>query len=160
MKKIYITLGVILGVMLLMVGVVSAKDKAEHLYLYEKDSFDWSIEEDGAWGKLMYKGDKFVFNGHGLEVGVDYTLISYKEPWAGCGSKILGIATSNDEGNVHIMGPMPTLVVNNYAGYTTGDYVDVTGSKIWLVPTDDFPTDGECFAGWNPTSYLFENNLI
>ena len=59
---------------------------AEHLYLYEKDSSNWSIIEDGAWGKMTYKEDKFVFNGHSLEASTNYTLISYKEPWDGCGS--------------------------------------------------------------------------
>jgi hypothetical protein len=40
-----------------------------HLYLYQKDTSDWSIVEGGAWGKLKYNQSCFtfdyVFNGHG-----------------------------------------------------------------------------------------------
>ena len=168
MKKLYMTLGILMGFVLMFGFVVanaqiqerSHNGNAKHLYLYEKDSSNWNIVEDGAWGKMMYKDDKFVFNGHNLEVGVSYTLISYKEPtsWPAYDNVVLGEGTVDEFGNVNIKGDMLELVINDYTGYTTGDYYDVTGSKVWLVLSDDMNED--TLTGWNPTEYLFENNLI
>ena len=48
------------------------------LYLFEKDG-EWNVVEGGAWGKMKYNvvsGD-FVFNGYGLDAGMDYTLINF-----------------------------------------------------------------------------------
>jgi hypothetical protein len=171
MKKIILSLMVI-SVLVVSVGMVMAgkqaqtafsglnhEGQASQLYLYEKDSSDWSIVEDGAWGKMTYTDEKFVFNGHGLVAGEDYTLISYAEDWPGCGSEILGSAVANKGGNVHIMEDMPELVINEYPSESIGDYNDVSGAKIWLVPTAELGNNN-CFKGWNPTEYLFENNLI
>jgi hypothetical protein len=60
----------------------AGKSNIGHVYLYEKDSTDdYSIIEGGAWGKMKYNltGPSFdyVFNGHGLPIGVDFTLIYY-----------------------------------------------------------------------------------
>lgn len=134
---------------------------SQHINLYQKDSSDWSIIENDVWGRLNYSPQDeeagFVFNGHGLEVGTEYTLLSYKEPWRGCGSVILGEATANEEGNVHIMGEMK-YVINDYPYGFGGDYEGVSGAKIWLVPSADF--NGTCFTGWHPNEYLFEDELI
>jgi len=65
-----------------------------HLYLHEKDPVSWEIIEDGAWGKLKYNvygpTFDFVFNGHGLEAGLDYVLIYYPDPWPGTDLICLG----------------------------------------------------------------------
>ncbi len=171
MKKIILSL-LMISVLMVSIGFVFAKQakteisfdglknegQANQLYLYEKDSSDWSIIDGGAWGKMTYTDAKFVFNGHGLVAGTDYTLISYKEPWNGCGSAILGNAEANNDGNVHIMGAMSEVVINDYPYEFGGDYEGVSGAKIWLVPTADMAED--CFNAWNPNEYLFENNLI
>ena len=88
MKKMIMVLCMVF-VLIVSVGIVFAGKKvqtqtafnglhhegqANQLYLYEKYSSDWSIVEDGAWGKMTYTEEKFVFNGHGLESGIDYTL--------------------------------------------------------------------------------------
>jgi len=56
----------------------AGKSNVAHLYLFEKDPATWEIVEEGAWGKMKYNlaGSEFefVFNGHGLEPGSDYTL--------------------------------------------------------------------------------------
>ena len=143
----------------------AGKSNIGHLYLYEKDPTSWEIVEEPSWGKMKYNlsGDelKFVFNGHELEgeVGQSYSLIYYPDPWpgdAGDGLIILGEGTLNDEGNVHIMGSMDT-----------GDlpYPEDAneGAKIWLVLSDDLPSDAEAnpmWDAWNPGSYLFEYDLI
>ena len=144
---------------------------AEHLYLYEKNPVEehaWPIVEDGAWGKmtaLRFYKMFFVFNGHQLVEGTGYTLISYKEPdpagsWPATGCVILGTGTADTDGNVHIMGLMPDLVINDYTdGTPTSDeYKGQIGAKIWLVLTSDM--EGPDISGWNPAAYLFEGKLL
>jgi len=65
-----------------------------------------------AWGKMTF--DKagttfdFVFNGHGLDAGDNYTLIYYPDPWPGAGLICFGSDTANAGGNVHIAGSVET----------------------------------------------------
>src|SRR5665648_471967 len=129
-----------------------------HLYLYEKDA-NWDVVDKGAWGKMKYNlsGEmfEFVFNGHGLEAGYDYTLIYYPDPWPGNGLICLGSGTANKGGEVHI--------AESYEGI---DFLPVVlddnfqeGAKIWLVLTSDIEC-GASMTGWNPTEYLFEDDLI
>ena len=156
-------------------GVAKGHEKgpmrfAEHLYLYEKTPVQedaWPIVENGSWGKmtiLFYKMF-FVFNGHQLVEGTEYTLISYKEPdpagsWPATGCVILGTGIADPDGNVHIMGLMPDLVINDYTdGTPTSDeYKGQIGAKIWLVLTSDIK--GTELSGWNPEDYLFEGRLL
>lgn len=116
-----------------------------HLYLYEKD-IDWNIVEDGAWGKLSFT-DNFVFRGHGLESGTEYTLINY---YGWPGSNCLGTGVANKGGNLNIKGVMPDLV----------EQVEGEGSKIWLVPSSDVDCDEMEMTSWNPSEYLFEYNTV
>ena len=131
--------------------VVAAK-QANNVYLYEKNPADWTIVPDGAWGKLNYLPDQFVFNGHGLEAGVEYALVYYPDPWPGTGLMVLGSGTANNGGNVHIAGDFDFSLIP-----IVGD-TNTPGAKIWLVLAAD--QDGNQMTGWNPTEYLFENNLI
>jgi hypothetical protein len=132
-----------------------------HLYLYEKDPDTWIIKEDGAWGKMKYNlsGEmfEFVFNGHGLEAGSDYTLIYYPDPWPGNGLICLGSGTANKGGEVHIAESpeidfLPVVLDDNFP----------VGAKIWLVLTEDVDCISEPtnMVGWQPTEYLFEDDLI
>lgn len=129
-----------------------------HLYLYEKD-LGWGILEDGAWGKMKYNlsGEmfEFVFNGHGLEAGSDYTLINYPDPWHGNGLICLGSGTANKGGEVHIADScdidfLPVVLDDNFPD----------GVKIWLVLSNDVDRDAQKMVGWKPEEYLFEHNLI
>ncbi len=127
---------------------LSHPGKASQLYLYEKDA-EWNIVSDGAWGKMMYKEDKFVFNGHGLEADTGYTLIN----WLGWNNLLtIESGTSDEYGNVHIKG------VFDIESYSDDPDDKREGVKIWLVPTDEI--DEESLTGWNPSEYLFEYNLI
>jgi hypothetical protein len=155
MKKYIILVLIALLIGALTVGVLAGKDgqagksNITHLYLYEKDPDTWNIVEGGAWGKMKHNLSgstfDFVFNGHGLDAGVDYTLIVYYgTDWPGTGI-CLGSGTANEDGDVHIMG-----------SESTGDLND---AKIWLVMTDHH----DCGTGmntWSPEDYLFENDLI
>lgn len=141
--------------------MASGKSNAE-LYLYEKDPTDWTIVEDGARGKLRYNlaGDEFEygFNGHRLEAETNYSLIYYPEPqtdwpwWV----KVIDSGTTNNGGNINLAGSVDLGM--DLTG-PIDKYNPDGGAKIWLVLTADINDDSE-LQGWNPTEYLFENNLI
>lgn len=127
----------------------SGNSSVGHLYLFEKDPETWMIVEGGAWGKMRYRvrnGEfDYVFNGHELEPGCEYTLIRYIDPWPSVGVECYGCAMADEDGNVHISGAAPW-----------GDYTNV---KIWLVLSADVDC-GNQMIGWNPVEYLFEYNLL
>ena len=127
-----------------------------HLYLYEKDPSDWSIVDGGAWGKMVYNLSgptfDFVFNGKGLNAGVDYSLIYYKDPWPGTPATCLASGVANGGGNVHLAGSVEL----NHDLKDSGVASDGTdGAKIWLVQSSDVNC-GTGLTAWNPTEYLFE----
>jgi hypothetical protein len=155
----------------------AGKSNTGHMYLFQKDSDDWSIIDDGAWAKMKYNlsGNefKFVFNGHDLDPGQSYSLIYYPDGWPGEGLIILDEGTVNEEGNIHLMGSietgtsLPAEYDLNSDPETTTDWQDRTGAKIWLVLSDDVGlVDPEDLEGpkkmtrWNQPSYLFEYDLI
>jgi hypothetical protein len=161
----------------LIVGAVSAwgnmpgngNGNAQFVNLTEKTPVDtgaytWVL--DGGFGKLMYKTSPkamFVFNAENMTGDTEYALISYAEPW-GSINNVLGIATSDVNGNVTIAGKSDVttkFICNSYPTDTSDEY-SVSGSKIWLVPTDDLTIeDGTAvFTAWNPTEYLFETDLV
>ena len=163
MKKYLILVLIVLLISALSVGVLAGKtgqagkSNIAHLYLHEKDPGTWEIVEDGAWGKMKYNLSglefDFVFNGHGLVEGTEYTLIYYPDPWPGEGLICLGSGTVNEEGDIHIAESVDTgnLPIE-------GDEND--GAKIWLVLTSDVDCDGQLMIGWSPDEYLFEYDLI
>jgi len=165
LKKIVLSLVVALTVVALLAAPVVAAGKSGpagksnigHLYLYEKDPGSWEIVEDGAWGKMKYNlsGESFdfVFNGHELEPGTDYTLIYYPDPWPGAGLICLGSGTVCDEGDVHIKGSVDIEKLPI-------DDDENEGAKIWLVLSDDVDCANQQMTGWDPTEYLFEYDLI
>jgi len=115
------------------------------LYLYEKNpSGNWPIVEGGAWGKVQFTGASFVFNGHGLEAGVEYCLIVY-EGWPNV--DLLGCGTANGGGNVNIAGDADI----------EGSY---DGMAIWLVPCEDLNAAMDTFIDWDPGRYLFEHDMV
>jgi hypothetical protein len=137
-------------------GLIGPAGKSNNAFmeLWEKDPSTWDIIDDGAWGKMKYhltaSTFNFLFNGHGLEPGTEYSLIYYPDPWPGDGLIILGTATVNDEGNIHIKGSVDT-------GDLPIETDENEGAKIWLVLSSDVD---EVMTGWNPTEYLFEFDLI
>jgi hypothetical protein len=132
----------------------------------ETGAYPWIL--DGGYGKLMWKENPkpmFVFTAGNMTPDTEYALISYAEPW-GSTNNVLGIAVSNETGNVSIMQKYnlyDTLVCNSYPTPTSDEYSG-TGSKVWLVPTADLLIDEEAgtavFTAWNPSEYLFETDLI
>jgi hypothetical protein len=129
--------------------------------LWEKDPSTWDIVEDGAWGKLKYNLEgatfDFVFNGHGLEIGTNYTLIYYADPWPGNNpGASIAKGTANDEGDIHLAGSLDPGM--DLPDSSDGNYPD--GAKVWLVLSDDYDETTCQMTGWNPTEYLFEYDLI
>ena len=145
----------------------SGKSNAGHVYLYEKDT-DWAIVDGGAMGKFNYRlsgtGEDTmvagVFNGKGLDAGVEYALIYYPEPanWSGGGADVvcLGVGTANKAGNVHIAGKGTIGAPDEQPNADSPS----DGDKIWLVLADDLNDDASMLEAWNPSEYLFENDLI
>jgi len=78
--------------------------------------------------------------------------MNYLDPWPGTGSVLLTSGVVNEEGDIHLAGSVPCLVV-------AAEEEEVDGAKIWLVLADDFDEAGGVMVGWNPTSYLFEDAL-
>jgi len=144
-------------------GLAAGKSNVGHLYLYEKNPADWDAYPipGGAWGKLKYNLSgpefEFVFNGHGLETNTDYSLIYYADGWPGDNpGAFIGSGTSNRGGNIHLADSVDL-------GFDLPDSADANypdGAKIWLVLSNDYDAENCMMIAWNPTEYLFENNLI
>jgi hypothetical protein len=155
----------------------AGKSDVAHLYLYEKmpdpeaDRTDpWLIVEGGMWGKMKYYVEgsvfDFVFNGHGLPIGVEYTLIYYPDPWPGEGLICLGsgtVAACDEEvdcegggsGNIHIKGSVDT------GSFPIEGDENYPGAKIFLVPTADVDCEGKIMVGWTgDDANLYEGALI
>jgi hypothetical protein len=113
-----------------------------------------------AWGKMNYNlvGPyfKFVFNGHGLEPGIDYTLIYYPgyPDGDGMGLICLGKGTSDEFGDVHINERVYGLC-DLPGPEDTND-----GAKLILVLSEDVDCDGAAIIEWDSASYLFGYNLM
>ena len=127
--------------------------------LWQKDGA-WEIVEDGAWGKLKYNLEgptfDFVFNGHGLAAGTDYSLIYYAVPWPGDHpGALIASGTSNEEGDIHLAGSVDF-------GYNLPhpDDANDDGAKIWLVLSDHYDEAACAMTAWQPAEYLFEYDLI
>lgn len=137
----------------------AGKSCVSHLYLYEKDPATWDTISNGSWGKMKYRSSgeefEFVFNGHNLTSGQNYTLIYYPDPWPGEGLICLGTDAANEEENVHIAESVDT---GNLPNETDENFPD--GAKIWLVLSSDVDCENSKMIGWNPAEYLFEHNLI
>ena len=200
MKKVLFVLVVAALVLALPTAVLAAKpDKGlkglmgqagnsnvAFVELWEKDA-EWEIVEEGAWGKLKYNLEgptfDFVFNGHGLEIDTDYSLIYYADfedrmnVWGGNNpGALIASGTSNEWGDIHLMGPVElnmdlpsppdaNISYYNYGTdstvpvYTGDNYAHAHGAKIWLVPSDCY--DGvDTVTAWQPTRFLFETDLI
>ena len=160
-------------------GAAGKESNVGHLYLYEKDPESWEIVPGGAWGKLKYNlsGDEFeyLFNGHGLDPGVSYSLIYYADPWPGDNpGALIAIGTANRGGNIHLRGsvdlemslPHPDDANYEEEGGDPGTPgapptpFPFGGAKIWLVLSDDYNAETNAMTAWNPSEYLFEAELM
>jgi len=187
MKKKTLVLVIVLAMVFGFAPFVSAKrcfdpyhkGPVGFLYLIEKVPDTWDPVLKGASGKMQYHiwGEEFsfLFEGHGLEQGKEYTLIYYPDPWPGAGLICLGEGIAYGRGgNVVIWGrkDLGTDLPADYDANAKAIYPSgAVGAKIWLVLKSDVncgtttePADSQppnsLMTGWNPSEYLFEFNLI
>src|SRR3989344_6130994 len=147
-------------------GPISGGPGPQTLLLENKNPSTWNpIIGDGTWGVLKWVGDGNTFDflstleAHGLAPSTSYSLVYAPDPWPQgplpeSPSTVLGSASSNGSGNL-------TIAANPNLGYDIphpSDTNSPTGGKIWLVLDADH--DGTKMTAWNPSSYLFEYNLI
>lgn len=128
---------------------------AGHDYLYAKTPVEgaaWTITPGGAWGKLNYKlcprnmfMQGFAFNGHGLEAGVNYSLVNYLG-WPNVA--VVGTGMADEFGNVHISGKSRLILESD------GDPLLDGRAKVWLIPTANLT--GNVITIWDVPSMLFE----
>ncbi|MDD1668771.1 MAG: hypothetical protein LUO97_03120 [Methanomicrobiales archaeon] len=131
---------------------ISGRDRAGHLYLFEKNPSTWAIVAGGAWGIMSYQlpdgrrnMEKFVFSGHHLAPETDYSLIYNPDPWPGRSFVLLGKGTSDALGEVYFTGGF------NFDAIFIGDE---PAARFRLVLSSDVGPSQ--MTGWNPTEYLFE----
>ncbi len=145
-------------------------------YLVAKNmAAGWVENEDLGIGRFSYpnRGADLAFDAQNLTAGpVDYAMISYREPVDGAFlstvHNLLKLGTSRENGTLHMkIGTgafLNHLICNTYGADAPGDYRNVTGAKVWLVPVSDLSIDEEngtaVFTAWNPSGYLFESDLI
>jgi hypothetical protein len=166
----------LLVLILAMAGTVSAAT----VNLVEKDTSTWIPVPDGKSGTLVYTMPTttmtytFTLN-TALDANTEYCLVFYtrnnegvswlnslNQVWGNQGSKVIQCATTGDTGYF-----APMTGTFDFSLYGTGlDYINdgddydgsVLGAKVWLVPSSDLT--GDTVTGWNPSNFLFEEDLI
>jgi hypothetical protein len=115
-----------------------------HLYLYEKDPNTWEIVEDGAWGKMTYDCDSFVFNGHGLDAREDYTLIYY--PDLNNKYQLDFVCTSGCSGTY-----THTMLISTFdeTGFSGNGYYNANNAYTWDVTGTSIDTFTLVYTGIN-----------
>ena len=156
------------------------------LILEDKDT-GWDIIQNTTQGTLTYKtaGPEFTgtFQATGLTPSTNYSLIYYadKDPrfssWGGNNpGAVIATFVTDGSGNIPAIAvnqnlgmdlpqspdwninPVPNYCDNNN---TYDDYNTCAGAKIWLVPTSDLTNNSTLpLDAWNPSTYLFETDLI
>ena len=116
------------------------------LNLYSKNPSDWSVV-DGAYGKIHYATTDFMFWGYELVPTTHYTLLTYGG-WNDI--DCFGTETTNVTGDMYLDG--------GYSFALKSDEPSVVPIKIWLVPSGDVDCNANKMLGWNPTSFIFEEN--
>jgi len=155
-KRITIISILLVLVMLIIPAAAFAYDS--ELVLENKDGAWNEITGDNTAGLLSYNSAApafdYEFSATGLEVETSYDLIYYADPWESVSGFSIDTFVTDIAGDIAATtgdmdtGDLPVEADDNYP----------TGAKIWLVPSSDYE-DG-AMAAWNPSSYLFEHNLI
>lgn len=145
------------------------------LVLENKDA-NWAIiGGDGIEGTLVFETVKttfdYTFEATGLAFSTDYSLIYYADPWGGNhpGALIATFTTdgtgviSSTSASVDLGMNLPTQPddnINNNHGGDPDFYAHPYGAKIWLVPSADYDASTNEMIVWNPSTYLFETDLV
>ena len=148
------------------------------LLLENKDDTSWGVINDDIWAELLFNPccPTFVYE---IEVHAasetEYGLVYYADQqdryvnWGGNPLKEIITFTTDingdysDTGSVNLGMYLPMdgdWNIGPCADYsqTPDFYINAKGAKLWIVPTTDY--DSEKLTGWNPTTYLFETDLV
>jgi hypothetical protein len=147
-----------------------------------KKGADWKCT--GATATLTFDtvNPKFVgtlnVTNAGLAKDTSYTLIYYADKedrftnWGGDNPGAViktftyngtNIISLDEELNMNLPSPPDKNIdLYNYCvgGGAGESYTHCHGAKIWLVPTADLTNENLPLINWNPTTYLFETDLI
>jgi len=152
----------------------------------EDKTAGWDVIVNNTQGTLTYNtaGDTFdyTFQAIGLTKTTQYSLIYYadKDPrfqsWGGNNpGAVIDTFTTNGSGNIPATSGSTNLGMDlpaspdwnispspDYCDSHNGfdDYNTCAGAKIWLVPSADLTGGVLPLATWNPSTYLFETDLI
>lgn len=121
----------------------------------------WPVIWTGAFGVLKYPSSgstfDYEFDGHRLQPNTNYSLIYYADPWPGnYPGALIATGASNSKGDLQLSGSVDL-------GMDLPDPADAnspTGAKIWLLPSSNYDSSTHAVTAWNPSSYLFEYNLV
>lgn len=105
---------------------LSHPGQTSQLYLYQKDA-DWNVVDGGAWGKMSFSSASFVFNGHKLVSGTEYSLIYYPD---------INVLTLNFECISGCSGTYThTMIIDSAdaSGFTGHGYYNADPSYTWTV---------------------------
>ncbi len=110
--------------------------------------------EEGSWGKMMYRWIApmfdYVFNGHELPPGVEYSLTYQPQPLPASGVICLGTGTVNNGGNLHIQDAFD-IATDLPAAYDE----DEDEAILALVLAEDVDCEAGEMIEWFPEDYLF-----
>jgi len=167
-------------------GFLCSQPRTKTLILENKNA-NWDVISDKTKGTLTYEtaGPTFnyTFEATGLTLNQSYSLIYYADfdprfqTWGGNNpGAVIGTFAADSSGNISVsptstnlgmdLPKSPDWNINPTPNYcdnanTYDDYNTCAGAKIWLVPTSNL-TSGNILPlnAWNPTTYLFETDLI
>lgn len=129
-----------------------------HLNFSQRDE-EGDVVDDGATGRMKYtwSGPTFdyVFNGHELEPGDEFTMTYQLEPVGESGAICLGSGTVNDEGDLHIKN---SIELNSDLPMADDESED--GALLVAVVSEDVNCEMDSMDAYIPEDYLFGNALI
>jgi hypothetical protein len=130
-----------------------------HLNFSQQDPETGDPLEDGAWGRMMYRWISpvfdYVFNGHELPPGEEYTLTYQPQPLPSEGVICLGDGTVNPGGDLHIQDAFD-LATDLPAAYDENEDEAI----LALVLSSDVDCEAGTMTEWQPEDYLFGDETM
>lgn len=157
MKKriIGLSLALVLVLMVMASPVLAYDGQVE---LFTKDAQTWEVVE-GASGTLDYNTSSPTFDYNLSATGLEdtnYSLIYYADPWPGNNP---GALLGTFEASGGAIDSAQSIDLGMSLPIAPDANVD-DGAKVWLVPSDCYDDLQLRISQWQPSRFLFENNLI
>lgn len=130
-----------------------------HLNFSSQDGETGDPVDEGPWGRMMYRWIApvfdFVFNGHELTAGDEYTLTYQPQPLPSEGVICLGSAAVNPGGNLHLQDAFD-IGTDLPAAWDANEDEAI----LALVLTADVDCDAGEMIEWQPENYLFGEEMM